>query len=225
MPPSFSVMQPSVQVLIDEQIALIKERQTGMAAFRETKTFVSQLTAACPSMRLVVTILLSVYHVLSAEAQRLSGHSGVPLQIILLGLGDSYMMTPTQAGMQPILRTGTGGFGGIAPRVCGAGTQHMAMKAKCIHEPLLPPLPHSLPRGSCRTPLMSALSAAAESYVLAKIDGPATLCRDLDARIVEVVPGAADGSAHQLSAGGPACRVSVHPPTRAHNSTGTLHPT
>ena len=148
MPPSFSVMQPSVQALIDEQIALIKERQTGMAAFRETKTFVSQLTAACPSMRLVVTILLPVYHVLSAEAQRLSGHSGVPIQIILLGLDDSYMMTPTQAGMQPILRTGTGGFGGIAPRVSGAGTQHMAMKARCM----------SRSCRRCRTPYLAALA-------------------------------------------------------------------
>ena len=60
---------------------------------------------------------------------------------------------------------------------------------------------------------MSALSAAAPSYVLAKIDVPAALCRDLDARMVEVVPGAADGSALALSAGGPACLVSVHPPT------------
>jgi hypothetical protein len=31
--------------------------------------------------------------------------------------------------------------------------------------------------------------------------------------MVEVVPGAADGSALELSAGGPACLVSVHPPT------------
>jgi hypothetical protein len=60
---------------------------------------------------------------------------------------------------------------------------------------------------------MSALSAAAPSYVLAKIDVPAALCPDLDARMVEVVPGAADGSALELSAGGPACLVSVHPPT------------
>ena len=49
--------------------------------------------------------------------------------------------------------------------------------------------------------------------MLIKIDVPAALCRDSDARKVEVEPGAADGRAPELSAGGPACRVSVHPPT------------
>ena len=57
MPPSFSLLQPSVQTLIDEHIALIMERKTGMAAFRETKLLVSRLTTVYPSMRLVVTIL------------------------------------------------------------------------------------------------------------------------------------------------------------------------
>ena len=216
MPPSFSLLQPSVQTLIDEHIALIMERKTGMAAFRETKLLVSRLSTVYPSMRLVVTILLRVYDALSAEAQRLSGYSGVPLQIILLGQGDSYLMTPTQAGVQPIMRTsGKGGFGGIANRVAGAGTQHMAFKAKCMRRSCRH-CRRSLPRCSCRTPLMSALSAAAKlkSYVLAKIDVPAELCPDLDSRdsevdVVLLPPG---GPARELSAGGPACRVSVHPP-------------
>ena len=127
MPHSFSVMQPSVQSLIDQHIALIMARETGMATLSETKLFVSQLTTVSTSLRLVVVTLLTVYDPISAEAQRLSGYIGVPLQYILLRRGDSYCMSSTLTVVQPILRAG--GFGGISARVDGAGTQHMSWKA------------------------------------------------------------------------------------------------
>ena len=126
MPHSYSVMQPSVQLLIDEHIALIMARDTGMAKFSETKRFVSELATGFGSVRLVVTTLLSVYDPISAEAQRLSGNIGVPIQYILLKRGDSYRMSSPLTGLQPILRAG--GFGDIAHLVDGAGTQHMSVK-------------------------------------------------------------------------------------------------
>ena len=128
MPHSYSVMQPlaSVQLLIDEHSDLIMARPTGMAKFSETKHFVSELATVFASVRLVVTTLLSVYDPISAEAQRLSGNIGVPLQCILLERGDSYRMSSPLTGLQPILRAG--GFGNIAHLVDGAGTQHISFK-------------------------------------------------------------------------------------------------
>jgi hypothetical protein len=120
-----------VQAHIDTHIALIMVRETGMATTTETQLFVSRLTTAYPKLRIVVTVLFAVYDVLSSEGQRLSGHSGVPLEYMLLAESDSYLISPILAGVQPILTAGN--FGEIADRLSGAGIQHLALRC----EPLL----------------------------------------------------------------------------------------
>ena len=120
----------SVQALIDTRIALIMTRKTGMATTTETQLFVSSLTTVYPELRIVVTVLFAVYDVLSSEGQRLSGHSGVPLEYMLLAESDSYLISPILAGVQPILTAGN--FGEIADRLSGAGIQHLSMKSQCM---------------------------------------------------------------------------------------------
>jgi hypothetical protein len=194
-----------VQAHIDTRIALIMVRKTGMATTTETQLFVSSLTTVYPELRIVVPVLFAVYDVLSSEGQRLSGHSGVPLEYMLLAESDSYLISPILAGVQPILAAGN--FGEIADRLSGAGIQHLSMKSlgmgRCCRR--------SLPRGSRRTPLMPALSAAADLFALLKVDLPEVNFRDLNARTAQVLSQQSDGK-FELSAGGPACRVSVDPP-------------
>ena len=199
-----------MQAHIDTHIALIMVRKTGMATTTETQLFVSSLTKVYPLLRVVVTVLFAVYDVLSSEGQRVSGHSGVPLEYMLLAESDSYLISPILAGVQPILTAGN--FGEIADRLSGAGIQHLSMKSlgmgRCCRR--------SLPRGSRRTPLrvMSAFSAAADLFALLKVDLPEVNFRDLNARTAQVLSQQSDG-VFELSAGGPACRVltSRSPPT------------
>jgi hypothetical protein len=152
LPHSFLVPQPSVQRHIDEHIGLIMATKTGMVTCLDTERFVSRLSTVYPLLRIVVTLLVMVFDVLSSEMLRLSKHMGVALEIMLLRADDAYKITPTLAGTQPLFSTG--GFGDIAARLGGAAVVHMSMKSdsmSCYCR-------RSLPCGSRKTPLMSAVS-------------------------------------------------------------------
>ena len=114
MPHSFLVPQPSVQRHIDEHIGLIMATKTGMVTCSDTERFVARLSTVYPLYRIVVTLLVMVFDVLSSEMLRLSKHMGVALEIMLLRADDAYKITPTLAGTRPDF--GTGGFGDIALR-------------------------------------------------------------------------------------------------------------
>ena len=153
-----------------------------MATTTETQLFVSRLTTVYRTLRVVVTVLFAVYDVLSSEGQRLSGRSGVPLEFMLLRETDSYMISPILAGVQPILIAGN--FGEIADRLSGAGIQHLSMKSLGLGCCCL----RSLPRSSRRTSLMSALSAAADTFALLKVDLSEVHYGDLKSRTAQVLP-------------------------------------
>ena len=128
--------------------------KTGMVTCLDTERFVSRLSTVYPLLRIVVTLLVTVFDVLSSEMLRLSKHMGVALEIMLLSAVqvDAYKITPTLAGTRPVF--GTGGFGDIALRLDGAAVMHMSMKSDSTSRYCR----RSLPCGSRKTPLMSAVS-------------------------------------------------------------------